>query len=342
MTKALDATIQKRVDEGIEKYLISRGIEIPKKKDDKAITKKRILDNTIASGFLLEVEIHQQLWSRSEKWYAEVQRPFWDIDYKIPRHKQTEQYRDQGESAPVGAKVRLMDIVASRSQNLIKDSIYRRNTISVVIECKRHTKQNLVFYEEEWSKVEIDNLLLGIDEKSLDDYILAISKEDISVSRKLYNCIGKTDSDHHHSSSNLSRIGLSGTGLSGKQQTNSLREACAAVTDAADYFALYYQKMTDYHTGAFRLGQKPDYWRLYPVLVYDGPIWAISKSDRGKLDIDQASFVTYCLMKGNRPHLIDIVHRNEFGNYLTILDEELEGTSKILNDIKQSDEMGFD
>ena len=122
----------------------------------------------------------------------------------------------------------------------------------------------------------------------------------------------------HHSYIHLKKKATKGFTLFSKKDKDSLYDACRQVIGASIYRNAY----REYDLYVNNRANPTYYWRIYPVIVFDGPIWEIERID-GETLTNQADWVTYDFQWNGRSRYIDIVSWNSFDKYLDMLEGEI-------------------
>ena len=138
----------------------------------------------------------------------------------------------------------------------------------------------------------------------------------------------------HHSRRNLKDVALLHMSVFGSPKVDSIRNACEQVLDALDFQKGIWSLVSEYSlekVGGFNI------WRIYPVILFNGPIWILRMDAEGNLIPTRAEFITYNYRRRKDSYLIDIISQPHFENYIDILEEELASMWKITNHLISPD-----
>jgi len=272
-------------------------------------------------GFILELNVFRKL--KSMKWNTQLSSPFWNVELDL-----------KNESLGVGKnvyqknqeKMRSMDILASRTTEIgdreIGTLMASLCYTSLVVECKKRSSENWVFYQETpffKGNRKLDHYSLG--GMFMVDYLSRIGK--IGGNEEKYNDILRTS---HHCLAEVDKIATAGVPVFGPKTKNGLYGSCEQVISAFEYEVSRYQGYTNralINPAPVNLN-----WRVYPIIVFDGPLWEVVL-ENDQISVKPRKRVIYEHTRGELKHLIDIVSWESFDEYCDILEEEITRLSKL-------------
>ena len=199
--------------------------------------------------------------------------------------------------------------------------------IELVIECKRRSGENWILYVPDFdtpieSKDKLGHICMT------DHSVLRYANEYEKL--KLYDTDTR-DSFWRTSHHSLAKSpGIARAGRSMFKNEDSFYNACQQVLDAHRFTVISSQARTDLDISSLKKGKKTvlKYWRIYPVIVFDGPLWKV-KYSRRKQKITPLEWIEYRIVHHNQDYSIDIVRWDCFGKYLSVINKEVEELDRL-------------
>ena len=81
-------------------------------------------------------------------------------------------------------------------------------------------------------------------------------------------------------------------------------------------------------------GRKPYHWRIYPLIIFDGPLWEITVDRNDDMNLIPVEGLSYLYAADGKNRLIDIIKADSLGAYLDVLDKELANIGSIGSEVK--------
>ncbi len=293
----------------------------------------KVRNALINRGLHLELSTYMTLKRRG--WTSRLHSLFWDIEIPKEGNSWVHEIRQAWEG-PLEVVHRAIDLVATRTINP-ESSLVSSFQIKLVIECKHRSDENWVFYQENQDheisiriarafidelrklgapKVEADMDHLSLQEYSSFMHLKYSEWRDFLDSSDTRSIRGAS----HHANKTLKRVAILHTPVFGPRNLDNIRNACEQVLGACDF----QDKMNEviYLTNL----ENPSnilHWRIYPVVVFDGPLWDVSLDEGGDLQPSPLKWVTYLYTRRGKGHLIDIVGSEHLEAYLSAIENEL-------------------
>ncbi|MHA1908669.1 MAG: hypothetical protein ACW98Y_15325 [Candidatus Thorarchaeota archaeon] len=279
-------------------------------------------------GYLLELEVYNEFHDRG--WRIEWDVPYWDIsDPQLAVNAILHQQRSEEKKRRITIPelksptetIRTIDFIADYDIELELEH-YKKFRISLVTECKFRSKENWIFHLED-----ISNLYADIDECSG----CTVSEDSLDW---LYVETGDDEGFHsdegnrmreasHHSWKNISKVAISGVNAFGSNNSNSVTNSLNQVLNAHIWKINYiYYLFQDYKD------RKGLNWRVYPVLIFDGPLYEINIVN-GEPEFYPLDWIPVLFNRHGWRYLIDVVSWPKIGKYLDILNCEIADISAI-------------
>ena len=283
----------------------------------------------------LELELQAYLQFQKRGWFSKIHGTYWDL--QIPKEESSwlESIRKEweGQREPV---YRTIDLLASKSEKLGLEK-HPQIQIRGVIECKWRKGENWVFYcetiENEASAKLLRDLLTEFTKLGMPDpddalEVMSIHETSLftSLDRKTYKDLlmgemaKQIQGASHHSRKNLKSAALLHMSVFGSSKQDSIRNACEQILDALEFqerIWSYMSKSSMEQHGGFNI------WRIYPIVIFNGPIWKLTLNPDGSLIPTRAGFITYNYQRGKSNYLIDFVSFPFLNTYIDLLESEL-------------------
>lgn len=299
------------------------------------VKSEKVKRELIGKGYVLELLVYEQL--SNHKWEVELNPNYWDVETD-PTKKPWAVLENDILSYDHRKKIRTIDLIAEK-EVVSKSKSYKSSKIVLVIECKHRSNDNWAFHFEpfrldpeiieRWgaeggtpgtrgsislfSSTMMEEMYTTKKPFSLDEIPMTVRKQINWVS--------------HHSIANLEYV--AGTGVTLFSKSDSLRNSVQQVLDAS-----VYKRAWEEHFIFGRLARRRDlslldrHWRIYPLIVFDGPIWSF-RLDKNDLVVEPHNWVTYAARRKDCEYYVDIVSWSSFDSYLDHLDDELTRIEEI-------------
>jgi len=145
------------------------------------------------------------------------------------------------------------------------------------------------------------------------------------LKHKIVNDIRATS---HHSVMNMDSFALSHSTIFTSSNTDNIYGACQQVLGAAKFFA---RPNPEQIAEMFKESKPINYWRLYPVVVFSGPMWNVTFDSQRKMHLEPLGWTTYMYPYKGSLISIDIVSFSSLNEYLEMLDNELRTLAEYLS-----------
>ncbi|MHA2142622.1 MAG: hypothetical protein ACXADD_14115 [Candidatus Thorarchaeota archaeon] len=287
--------------------------------------RKRVLRQLKVEGFSLETQVYEKLVQTD--WQTKLGSHYWYIDRNLTAKERTDQYNADLQVYEHD-NLKEIDVVATKLSHL-RLGVFSGAILKLVIECKTRTAkksakaaENWVFYVEkdrEDSSFQKDFGHLSLNEHSALTYLNSEYSDLNLFSDKIRDLLWRTS---HHS---LAKSPISSSsGKSIFKDKDSFYKACRQVVDAADFETLSMQWRTE--LGLYRRktekGKSLFYWRVYPIIVFDGPMWMLSYVKTKPL-LKPLEMIEFQTIMHNRGYSIDVVRWDCFDKYMKKVEAEL-------------------
>jgi hypothetical protein len=289
----------------------------------------------IKRGYALELQTYQQLVEKS--WEVELNSSYWNVETN-PAVKPCVELEKDILSFDHGKVIRTIDLIAEKEIRYNSELLISSKII-LVIECKHRTNDNWAFHYhpyrldqeliERWDKeggTPGTRGAISLFESAMMDEMYSgrkpFSTDEIPMFvRKQLNWVS------HQSIANLDKFADTGVTLFSKN--DSLHASVQQLLDAAVFRSAWEEHFVfGLRASKRETSRLKHYWRIYPVIIFDGPIWSfgLAKND---LVVKSESWITYSARRKDYEFYIDIVTLNSLDTYLKHLEEELTRLEKI-------------
>jgi hypothetical protein len=329
LRETLENMVRKAVENALEDRLEELGIE-PTPEQEKSRKEKntrRVIRTLTRQGYFLEIQVYEELKKRG--WDCELNCSYWDIESESRlQMRPHDVYKGDVASQDVRKTIQTIDVVATKETKPSSVDFFFSAEICLVIECKYRSSQNLAFYTV--------NLPSDTKEPSLGlpgeisffwskdmqkSFVGEGSVNHLDIPEKLRRSMNWAS---HQSERVLGDLAINGVTIFGGGDT--LKEAVNQVMNASIFKAAFFEQFM-YAKRALRLSRFK-FWRLYPVIVFDGPLWSY-KTNSGEPTVKPLKWVTYQIVRKDYEYNVDVVSFKHLDDYLDTMSEELEEMSKV-------------
>lgn len=328
----IESWIRELVEDEMARLLEKEDIALPGAEERETRHEARVKRELTEKGHILELRAYQEL-VRND-WEASLQDTHWDIDTNESR-RPWQEYGDDITSGNLTKVEREIDVAASKSVNPTEGFVVSAET-DLAIECKYRSRENWAFFLEPLVSDQVRSLLETMGgPHNLRGSISMFDSIDIEcrhnpklvgdeffVSNPVRFALQRAS---HHYLTHLSEVSVRGWSLFG---LDSLTDACEKALDVALF--LKAEKELSLFGLPWKKDMKPTqfFWRVYPVVVFDGPLWSITLEPDG-FRVDKIPWVTHRILRKNYEYFIDIVRWDSFEAYLRELEAEFKRIQTI-------------
>lgn len=200
--------------------------------------------------------------------------------------------------------------------------------VCLVIECKYRSSQNLAFYtvnlpsDTKEPSLGLPSEISFFWSKDMEkSFVGERSVNHLDIPERLRRSMNWAS---HQSERVLGDFAINGVTILGGGDT--LKKAVDQVMNASIFKAAFFEQFM--YDERARKSSRSSFWRLYPVIVFDGPLWSY-RTNNAKPIVKPLKWVTYRIARKDYEYNVDVVSFEHLDDYLDTLNEELGEMSKV-------------